>query len=51
VSVREWKYIQNFCWLRLSERHRHRWENNNGVEIGEVWDDSVDWINLAEEKV
>jgi hypothetical protein len=37
--------------LRLFGKPRHRWENNNTVGIGEVWDDSVDWINLAEDKV
>lgn len=35
--------------LKLFGRPRQRWENNNVVDIGEVWDDSVDWINLAEE--
>ena len=35
--------------LRLFQRPRHRWENNNIVDIGEVWDDSVNWIDLAEE--
>jgi len=37
--------------LRLFGRPRHRWENNSIVDIGEVWDDSVDWVNLTEDKV
>jgi len=37
--------------LRVFGRPRHRWENNSIVDIGEVWDDSVDWVNLTEDMV
>jgi len=35
--------------LRLFGRPRHRQENNNIADTGEIWDDSVNWIDLAEE--
>jgi len=28
--------------LRVFGRPRHRWENNSIVDVGDVWDDSVD---------
>jgi hypothetical protein len=31
-------------------RHRHRWENNNKIDLRKVGWDSTDWIDLAQDK-
>jgi hypothetical protein len=33
-----------------SKGPKHRWEDNNKMDLEEILWDSVDWINLAEDK-
>jgi hypothetical protein len=34
----------------LEERPRHRWENNNKMDLKEVGCEDMDWIKLAQER-
>jgi hypothetical protein len=35
---------------RLQGRPRHRWMNNINMELGEIGWDSMDWIDLAQDR-
>jgi len=40
-----------FCWRNLRERRpRRKWEDNIKIDIQEMGCDSMDWIDLAQDR-
>jgi hypothetical protein len=42
--------VRTLVGKRLLGRHGHKWENSIKMEVKEIGCESVDWIQLAEER-